>query len=83
MVRSTSPFADALSILHSNYVSGIALVNEHGILVGNFSASDLVGIKPYVFANLSWTVEDFLAKGTQVCHYVACITLLLEKFLML
>jgi len=63
-VRASASFADALAALSHNRVSGIGVIDEMGALVSNFSASDLRSIQPTVFANLCWSISDYLEKGT-------------------
>jgi CBS domain-containing protein len=65
MVRSDVSFSDGLSILYNNNISGMALVDEEGVLITNFSASDLRGIRASIFSNYNWTILDFLKKGTE------------------
>jgi len=64
MVSIDSPVSDALDILYTNRVSGIALVDYEGKLSGNLSASDLRGILPDAFDFFTGSTLQFLCKAT-------------------
>lgn len=72
LVRSSASLVDALASLHSHRISGLALVDEFGRFSGNFSASDLRSIRPFIFANLSWTIKDFLSRSSKPHDPVIC-----------
>jgi len=59
-VRMDTPFANALEVLFSNRVSGIALLDHEGKIAGNFSASDLRGLLPSTFDDFYCAIPKFL-----------------------
>lgn len=62
--RVDSPLQEVLQILLGNKVSGLALVNEEGKITGNFSASDLRGIRTNAFHFFQKSVLFYLARET-------------------
>jgi len=60
MVRMDGILGDTLEILAECKISGLALVDNEGKLVANFSASDLRGLPRAVFSWLSKPTIDFL-----------------------
>jgi len=66
MVRADSPFYETLEILYNNRISGLALVDQLGRCVGNFSASDLRGLNEHAFDYFQGSTLQFLVKGTRV-----------------
>jgi len=65
MVRADSPFCDTLELLYSNKISGLALIDHLGRIVGNFSASDLRGLNEHAFDYFQGSTLQFLVKGTR------------------
>jgi len=59
-VPHTTIAADAFSALYEKKVSGVAIVDDQGVLVGNVSASDLRTMHRGHFPRLLWNVMDFL-----------------------
>ena len=51
----------ALALMRQHGVSGVAVVDAHGRLVGNFSVSDLRVVVPEHFGSLALPVAEFLA----------------------
>jgi len=64
MVRIDSPFVEALHILFSNNISGLALVDHQFKLAGNLSASDLRGLNVLAFDFFMGSTLQFMVKGT-------------------
>ena len=51
----------ALALMREQGISGVAVVDAHGRLVGNFSVSDLRSVVPEHFGSLALPVAEFLA----------------------
>eukprot|EP00658_Telonema_sp_P-2_P078120 TRINITY_DN7239_c0_g1_i13.p1 TRINITY_DN7239_c0_g1~~TRINITY_DN7239_c0_g1_i13.p1 ORF type:complete len:348 (-),score=99.84 TRINITY_DN7239_c0_g1_i13:307-1350(-) len=76
---------DAFELMERRGVSGLAVLNDEGQLVGNLSASDLRGMGRHEFGDLLMSVEDFtLINKDQVQGYClppdATLDCLLQTF---
>lgn len=60
-VSSSETVMYCLSTMRENQISAVAILDQHGVLVGNFSASDLRGISTDFVSFLHVEVKDFLA----------------------
>jgi len=60
--NAKSPVADALKEINRLCCNGLAIVDDGGLLVGNFSASDLKGVTRRNCAILNSSVENFLSR---------------------
>jgi len=61
-VKNTSPMKDAFNLLTEHCISGVAVIDEHGSLVGNVSASDIKIIGPNAteYGQLLLPIKDLL-----------------------
>eukprot|EP00658_Telonema_sp_P-2_P078119 TRINITY_DN7239_c0_g1_i10.p2 TRINITY_DN7239_c0_g1~~TRINITY_DN7239_c0_g1_i10.p2 ORF type:complete len:123 (+),score=26.92 TRINITY_DN7239_c0_g1_i10:309-677(+) len=76
---------DGFERMETQSVSGLAVLNDEGQLVGNLSASDLRGMGRHEFGDLLMSVEDFtLINKDQVQGYClppdATLDCLLQTF---
>jgi len=53
---------DVLRFIYENKVSGVPVVDKKGMVVGSFSATDLLGMTEDNFAFLTMPVKDYLMK---------------------
>jgi len=64
-IRVDTTFYDTLELLYNSKIGGLALTDQLGRIVGNFSASDLRGLKEHAFDYFSGSTLHFLVKGTR------------------
>ncbi len=60
-VKPTSTVKDLLTVLHSNRIGGVPVINEDGNLIGMISDGDVLRYlspKPVGFAGLVYIIED-------------------------
>eukprot|EP01123_Difflugia_compressa_P014725 TRINITY_DN794_c2_g1_i1.p1 TRINITY_DN794_c2_g1~~TRINITY_DN794_c2_g1_i1.p1 ORF type:complete len:309 (+),score=63.37 TRINITY_DN794_c2_g1_i1:73-999(+) len=61
-VLQTDSVIKAITILNEKKLGAIAVVDENGKLVGNFSATDLRGLYTEAWPHFKWSVRDYLLK---------------------
>jgi CBS domain-containing protein len=71
-VVDTEPLIKAFGAIVENQYTGVAVVDVHGRLVSNISASDLRGLTKEKFPKLAMTIKDFLAMDTKKIPPVTC-----------
>lgn len=64
-VVQTCRVLDALSIMQQKKVNGLVIVDEDGLLVGSFSASDLRRLSVHTLHRLTGTLQEFLSLDKQ------------------
>lgn len=71
-VRPETPALDAMVLMSERDISAIAVVNNDGSIIGNFSVSELRTIMAEHFGSLALPVGEFLAleHGTEYAGYV-------------
>jgi len=59
-ISNNSTLLTAFEMLSTNRLNGIAVVNQHGVLVGNVSASDFKGVSQNNFVNMGITLQQYI-----------------------
>jgi len=71
-VSEQATMADCFAAIVGNHVSGVAIVDDQGRLVGTISASDLKGMTQETFMDLGLSVREFLRRANKWGRTVAC-----------
>lgn len=66
MLQANTPFYNALAVLYRNRVSGLALIDLQGTIVGNLSASDLRGMTEKSFEHFRSPTLEYLQRESPV-----------------
>lgn len=75
VVSGKEPVILALQNLVKHHWSALAVIDEHGVLIGNFSATDLRGLYQHHYPHFLMSVQSFLQKHSPNSLALQTVTL--------